>query len=1007
MPKVERSNLWKLQHAIGRNRLDEVQELVTADTTLARQELEDSQQTPPLLLAVQKDKPDIVRTLLEAQADPTQQDKRGTRPVDYCVQRGKSQCLQALIEGGVDVTLPNKDGRPPFLEAAYRGSLSVVKTLLAADGVDVSLRDKKQRTALMTAVDRNHVDCVKALLEDGRIDVNAVDEKGNAAINEASVETVQLLLDANANPNVAGEDTLTPLIRATQHQQLPLLEVLLPHCDVNAVTKDDGKTALIWATMQEDPKMTQLLIDAGADVNAKDSSQMTALVWSIMQHRTPAFDVLLAAGADVNLGSINGWTPLFWAVQQDEMGMLKKLMDAGADLEAADMSGQTALVWAAESAKPEACKLLVEGGANRFAERADKQTALSIARAKDLVDVIAVLGDAEDRLTIAAGQGDEDTVAKILKEEPEVNMNLQDKDGRTPVVAATYGGHKRVAEMLVDAGANLDLADNAGNSVADINPWLVVDAVTRGVTSRLEPLPTAAAFLTAVQAYPIACVFVADTLGLSDRATDALQTEMADKLKDDVERRKHHRLSESGQGSDRDGAVTLHDTAPIDALLTQFVDAPLERLRAVKPSQRWNGTLTVPTWLNRTVVPAAYAAFRHVMDRKVATLTAREVDMYRDDAAAALADDRSIYTAVFLKMINKHPDAAARIKQNALDARALVKRTFTKRPTQPDLVVQTATILDLKVQAANVAKQFDDFVMTSMAKLGVSVTVAPVLKKSARMIQKWWLRKDVVTICDVVRALVMVPDFPTMLRVHDFLVHCTTIELVDFKDRVNQPTSGGWADLVYLFRFPQRPASQGQGQGQATGGHICELQLALEPMVTARSSLHGHAAYAQARHKMEILEAQGIDVEDIRMSSLPSPNSSHTHNGSTEPTTIDSPGARDGVGSASGGTSHESEPEPDTTASSLARGPSETLEQHNARLMALCTQLMDSNRSLRTDLDELKRQYGLVDASSPARSRPVVVKKKKRSFFSFGFRSSRESSGESPPFDTSGESTAP
>jgi hypothetical protein len=52
---------------------------------------------------------------------------------------------------------------------------------------------------------------------------------------------------------------------------------------------------------------------------------------------------------------------------------------------------------------------------------------------------------------------------------------------------------------------------------------------------------------------------------------------------------------------------------------------------------------------------------------------------------------------------------------------------------------------------------------------------------------------------------------------------------------LNAPTSGGWADLVYLFRF--RNAS-------VSSGHIHELQLALEPMVTARSALHGHAGKA-------------------------------------------------------------------------------------------------------------------------------------------------------------------
>jgi hypothetical protein len=41
-----------------------------------------------------------------------------------------------------------------------------------------------------------------------------------------------------------------------------------------------------------------------------------------------------------------------------------------------------------------------------------------------------------------------------------------------------------------------------------------------------------------------------------------------------------------------------------------------------------------------------------------------------------------------------------------------------------------------------------------------------------------------VTICDVLRALATTPDFSTMLSVHNWLVSCDEIEIVDFKVRV-------------------------------------------------------------------------------------------------------------------------------------------------------------------------------------------------------------------------------
>lgn len=69
------------------------------------------------------------------------------------------------------------------------------------------------------------------------------------------------------------------------------------------------------------------------------------------------------------------------------------------------------------------------------------------------------------------------------------------------------------------------------------------------------------------------------------------------------------------------------------------------------------------------------------------------------------------------------------------------------------------------------------------------------------------------------------------------------IEIVDVKDRMNTPTSGGWGDVLILFRVV------------GSTGHICEMQIALHMLLTARKEMGAHAAYAQARHFIEIFEA--------------------------------------------------------------------------------------------------------------------------------------------------------
>lgn len=141
------------------------------------------------------------------------------------------------------------------------------------------------------------------------------------------------------------------------------------------------------------------------------------------------------------------------------------------------------------------------------------------------------------------------------------------------------------------------------------------------------------------------------------------------------------------------------------------------------------------------------------------------------------------------------------------------------------------------------------------------------------------------------------------------------------------------ADLVYLIRFRLATADT------AEAGHVCELQLALEPMVTARSAMDGHAAYASARHKMEILKALGISIE-----------------GETDAGTL-SPGHAIGV---------------------------ESPEKRNITLAAMCTELMAENAALKKELAALKQRFGVVDASGAA---STTTKKKKRSMFRFRSKS--------------------
>ncbi|WP_409152637.1 ankyrin repeat domain-containing protein [Fretibacterium fastidiosum] len=90
---------------------------------------------------------------------------------------------------------------------------------------------------------------------------------------------------------------------------------------------------------------------------------------------------LIQAGADVNAKNEYGWTPLMIAAIENTPEVLKVLIEAGADVNAKDRNGLTPLMHAAgHNTNPEVLKVLLEAGADAKAKNNEGKTALDCAR---------------------------------------------------------------------------------------------------------------------------------------------------------------------------------------------------------------------------------------------------------------------------------------------------------------------------------------------------------------------------------------------------------------------------------------------------------------------------------------------------------------------------------------------------------------------------------------------------------------------------------------------------
>jgi len=118
---------------------------------------------------------------------------------------------------------------------------------------------------------------------------------------------------------------------------------------------------LMRAVLDGDAAAVRRLIDAGADVNARNASGATALMWAVSDE--PMTRLLVEHGADVNAASDEGRTPLMIASGlHGNVAVVRLLLERGAKVDA-EANGGTAVLDAAYTGDEAILRLLVDAGA--------------------------------------------------------------------------------------------------------------------------------------------------------------------------------------------------------------------------------------------------------------------------------------------------------------------------------------------------------------------------------------------------------------------------------------------------------------------------------------------------------------------------------------------------------------------------------------------------------------------------------------------------------------------
>jgi len=452
-----------------------------------------------LIQAVKNRDVESVRGLLKQRVDVNAAQGDGATALHWAAHRDDLAIADLLIRAGARANTANDLGTTPLHVACTNRSGAMVERLLAANA-NANAALLSGETVLMTCARAGDVRAVEALLAHGA-DVNAKEHEHHQtalmwAAAQRHPEVVQRLIEARADvrarsliyaQTVVGEQTQ----RAGREE-------------LNYTVLRGGVTPLLFTARVGDEESARLLLKAGTDANDSQPDGVSALVLAAHSGNGNVAALLLEHGADPNaFGS--GYTALHAAILRSDLNLVKALLARGADPNVrmtkgtpmrrdttdwnlpATLVGSTPYLLAAKFLEAEIMPVLVAGGADPGLTLPNEANAVMLAagfgssrtasrrgietidfgkvepesRVREAVTVaVGLRGDVnaasqtgDTALHVAAALG-HDAVVQFLVERG-ASINVKNRRGITPLVAAMFGSTAGRARAAAPAGADL------------------------------------------------------------------------------------------------------------------------------------------------------------------------------------------------------------------------------------------------------------------------------------------------------------------------------------------------------------------------------------------------------------------------------------------------------------------------------------------------------------------------------------------------------------------------
>ncbi|CAN0435953.1 unnamed protein product [Ascophyllum nodosum] len=293
----------------------------------------------PLMWAAQLGHAEVAILLLEAGADSEQEDREDLTALHWAARMGKERTLAVLLDHRADVEAVDYDGNTPLIWAAREGHRGCANRLLGS-GASVTIPDENGNTALHFACQMGHAEIVSDLLDKGAL-ATAQDywqfTPFHRACSQGHGDVLEELLrprplswgkikrmysfeegdesiggDLGDGDGSGGHEALPPLMPSLGIVPTPLSFTIDLRNHFNA-------TPLHRAAAKGHAQVVSMLLENGAEVNARDGFFYTPLHLACVNGAAACVQVLLRAGADPTPKAQGGVTPLLLAARKNQV----------------------------------------------------------------------------------------------------------------------------------------------------------------------------------------------------------------------------------------------------------------------------------------------------------------------------------------------------------------------------------------------------------------------------------------------------------------------------------------------------------------------------------------------------------------------------------------------------------------------------------------------------------------------------------------------------------------